>query len=102
MATSDLQGKSRAILVEVNYAKGDRIIITDNEMITTRKNLMKNNQVALLAFEEDYSYSLKILGEAEYHTKDKHFDFVKSLESNKNYSPEGAVVISIKEIIEIK
>lgn len=102
LATSNLQGKPRAIFVEVNKAKGDQIIITDNEMVTTKKNLLENKQVALLAFEEDYSYCLKILGEAEYYTEGRYFNFVKNLETNKDYSPKGAVVITIKEVIELK
>lgn len=100
LATSDLKAKPRAIFVEVNQAKDDQIIITDNEMATTRQNLLENKQVAILAFEEDYSYCHKILGEAEYYTEGEHFDFVKNLETNKDFSPKGAVVVKIKEVIE--
>jgi predicted pyridoxine 5'-phosphate oxidase superfamily flavin-nucleotide-binding protein len=102
LATSSLEGEPQAILVEVNQVKDDKIIITDNEMETTRKNLLENNKVALLAFEEDYSYCLKILGEAEYCIKGEYFDFVKNLETNKRRSPKGAVVITVKEVIEFK
>lgn len=71
-------------------------------METTRKNLLENKQIAILAFEEDYSYCLKILGEAEYYTKGEYFDLVKKLEANKDFSPKGAVVITIKDISEFK
>jgi len=100
LTTSNLQAKPWAILAEVNQAKDDQIIITDNEMVITRENLLKNKQVALLAFEEDYSYCLKILGEAEYYTEGEYFDFVKNLETNKDQSPKGAIVITIKEVDE--
>lgn len=102
LATSSLQDKPRAIFVEVNKTNGDQIIIADNEMVVTKKNLLENKQVTLLAFEEDYSYCLKILGEAEYYTNGKYFGFVKNLEANKDQSPKGAVVIKIKEVIEFK
>lgn len=102
LATSSLKGEPQAIIVEANQVKDDKIIITDNEMETTRKNLLENNKVALLAFEEDYSYCLKILGEAEYCTKGEYFDFVKNLETNESRSPKGAVVITVKETIEFE
>ena len=102
MATSDLEGNPRATFVEINQAKDDQIIITDNEMVTVKKNLLENGQVCILASEEDYSYCLKILGEAEYYTEGEYFNFVKNLEANKDKTPKGAVAISIKEIIEFK
>lgn len=102
LATADLKAKPRAIFVEINKAGDDNIIITDNEMIMTRKNLLENRQVAILAFEKDFSYCLKILGKARYYTKGKYFNFVRKLEANKNRRPKGAVVISIKDIIKLK
>ena len=102
LATANSQARPRAIFVEVNRAKDDKIIITDNEMETTRKNLLENKNIFILAFEEDYHYGLKILGDAEYYTEGEYFDFVKNLETNKNFSPKGAIVITVKETIEFK
>ena len=102
LTTASLQGKPRSIFVEVNQVKDDKIVITDNVMVTTRKNLLENKQVALLVFEEDYSYCLEISGRAEYHTTGGYFDFVRGLETNKNYSPKGAVVVIVEEVIEVK
>lgn len=100
LATADLKGKPRAIFVEVNQVKDNKIIITDNEMVVTRKNLLKNKEVALLAFKKDYSYCLKILGKAGYFTKGQYFDFVKNLKTNKNQSPKGVIVINVEKVIE--
>lgn len=102
LATSDLEGKPRASLVEVNKVENDKIVITDNEMATMRNNLVENKKIACVAFEEDYSYCLKILGEAEYCVTGEYFDFVKSLDANKGQNPKGAIVITAKEIIEFK
>ncbi len=102
LATSSPDHKPRAIFVEVNKAEGDKIIITDGAMETTKNNLLENKNVFLLAFEEDYHYGLKISGEVEYYTEGEYFDFVRDLETNKNHSPKGAVVINIKEVIEFK
>ena len=102
LATSSLKGDPRAIFVEANQAKDDKIIITDNEMETTRRNLLENKQVFILVSEEDYSYCLKISGKAEYYTEGKYFDFVRNLEANKDFLQKGAIVITIKNINEFK
>jgi predicted pyridoxine 5'-phosphate oxidase superfamily flavin-nucleotide-binding protein len=74
----------------------------DNQMNLTRKNLLENKNVFILAWEEDYSYGLKISGEAKYYSNSGYFDFVKRLETNKGFSPKGAVVVAIKEVVALK
>lgn len=102
LATSNLKARPRVIFVEVNQVKDNRIIISDNEMKITRQNLLKNKQVCILVFEKDFSYCLKILGEAKYYKNGKYFDFVKNLKTNKMQSPKGAIVITLKDIIKLK
>ena len=102
LATSDLNYKPRAIFVEVNQAKDNQIVITDNEMKITKKNLLENNKVALLVFEKDYSYCLKILGKAKYYKKGKWLKLVKSLKENKGLPAKGAIVIKVEKIIQSK
>ncbi len=99
LATSK-DNQPRAIFVEINKAENDEIVITNNEMKATQENILANKKVFILAFEEDYHYGLKISGEAEYHTEGKYFDFVKNLETNKKYSPKGAIVVKTKEVTE--
>lgn len=102
LATSSLDGQPRAIIVEVNKAEGETLIITDNEMNETRNNLLANGKVSILAFEEDYSFCFKIFGVAEYCQSGEYYDFVKNLETNKKEVPKGAVVIAIDKVIEFK
>jgi predicted pyridoxine 5'-phosphate oxidase superfamily flavin-nucleotide-binding protein len=102
LATASLKGDPRAIIVEVNKAGGDKLIITDNEMGATKDNFLANNKVFVLAFEADYSYCLKIIGVAKHYQGGEHFDFVKNLETNKKQNPKGAVVVNIKQIIEFQ
>jgi len=102
LGTTDKKLKPRCILVEMNLIYFDKIIITDNEMNTTRKNILKNPQVFILASNKDYSYYLKISGTAEYYTVGPYFDAVQNLKENKNYKPKGAVVINIDKVLELK
>lgn len=101
-ATADLKAKPRIIFVEINQAKDDKIVITDSEMKITKKNLLQNNKVALLAFEKDYSYCLKILGKTKYYTKGKWLNYVKNLKANKEFPAKGAIVVKVEKIIESK
>lgn len=100
LATANHNAEPRAIIVEANKAEKDKIIITDNQMGITRDNLLSNKHVFLLAYEEDYHYCLKISGDTEYFASGEYFDFVRNLETNKNYLPKGVVVVTINEIIE--
>lgn len=100
LATSDFELMPRAIFVEVNKAEKDKIIITDNQMETTKKNILSNKNVFLLAHEDDYHYGLKVIGRAEYFSEGEQFDFVQKLETNKNWSPKGAIVVTIDNVIE--
>ncbi len=100
LATADVSSRPRGIFVEVNQVDGDKIIITDNQMVKTKNNLLENKNVFLLAFEDDYSYGLKISGVAEYITDGEYFESIKNLETNKNFVPKGAVVVNVREIAE--
>ncbi len=101
-ATSGVNAVPQVVFVEVNSADKDEIVITDNQMELTKKNIIENKKVSILAFKEDYSYCIRISGEAEHYTSGKYFDFVKGLETNKDWSPKGAVVVRIKEVFEFK
>ena len=100
LSTSSIDRKPRAIFVELNKVEDDKIIIANNQMETTSKNLIENKNVFVLVFEKDYHYGLKISGEAQYQTEGEYFDLVSGLETNKDYSPKGAIVVTIKDVIE--
>jgi len=102
LATTDKNCQPRAIIVEVNKAEKDKLVITSNQMIVSEKNILANRKVFVLAYEEDYHYGIKITGEAEYLSSGEYFEYVKGLGTNKNYSPKATVVISIKNIEEFE
>lgn len=102
LATTDLDFQPRAIIIEVNKVEGDRLVITDNEMGITRNNILANKKVSILVFESDYSYCLKLIGEAEYYSCGNYFDYVIGLQANKGRLPKGAVVVKINGIFEFK
>lgn len=101
LSTSSKDAKPRAIFVEINKAENDKIIFTDNQMDISNRNILENGQVALLIFPKDLSYYIKISGRAKYYSEGPDFDFVKSLETNSNYSPRGAIVVETEKITEV-
>ena len=89
-------GKPRNIAMEINKFEGDTIIMTDNHLHKCVENIKKNPFVSIVFWNDEMG--IRIDGKAEYEEKGKWFDYVKNLESNKKYSPKGAIVIKVQEV----
>ncbi len=100
LATADDKSTRRAIFVEADYISENRIVISNNAMKVTENNLKTNDKVFLLAFNKDYSKVLKISGKVKYETEGKWYEYVKKLETNKNWSPKGAVIVNAISVTE--
>jgi len=95
-ATASKSGVPNLVCVVPNKLDGGRVIITDNMMNKTAKNLKENKFASLSIYSLGKGIQLK--GLVEYHTKGSDFDFVKSAPSNKGYSPKAAIVFLVLEI----
>ncbi|MDD3283977.1 MAG: pyridoxamine 5'-phosphate oxidase family protein [Patescibacteria group bacterium] len=99
--TCDSRNKPNSIFVEIcKIEDEDKIIITDNEMKITRKNLQENCNVCLLFNDNKYNV-IKIFGKAKYFKSGKYFEYVKKLKDNIGHNPKAAVVVKVLKIIEI-
>jgi len=81
--------------------EGDKILITDNFMKTTVKNLLKNNNVALVVWNNRWE-GYQFLGKAKYYKKGKWLNYVKKLKENKGLPAKGAIVVKVEKIIKSK
>ena len=81
--------------------EGSKILITDNFMKTTVKNLLKNNNVALVVWNKRWE-GYQFLGKAKYYKKGKWLNYVKNLKENKGLPAKGAIVIKVEKIIKSK
>ena len=97
LATIDNEGKPYVIAVASVKVKDNEIIITNNYMKKTIENLKNSPNVSLVVWNKDLE-GYKIQGIAEYFSEGEFFDFVKSLEENKNEPCKGVIVIEINEI----
>jgi uncharacterized pyridoxamine 5'-phosphate oxidase family protein len=79
----------------------DKLLITDNFMNSTIKNIFKNNNVALVTWDKK-ERELQILGKAKYYNKGKWLKCVKEAKENKGMPAKGAILVKINKIIESK
>jgi len=79
----------------------NKIIITDNFMKSTVKNIKNNSNVAIVAWDKDWN-GCQILGKAKYYDSGKWLNFIKSIKENKDMPAKGAIVVSINKIIKSK
>lgn len=96
--------KNKPYVVAVAYCKvldKNTILITDNYMKTTIINILENNNVALVAWNQKWE-GVQILGKAKYYRKGKWLDYVKTMKENKGMPAKGASLIKIDKIIKSK
>ncbi len=101
-ATIDENGSPHCIAVAfVKVVSKNQILVTDNYMSGTRKNIQRNPSVALVVWnknwkEECVGYELR--GTAEYFTSGKWYEMVKQIPENKGEPCKGAILITINKI----
>ncbi len=102
LATVDEENKPHCIAVSfVKVFPPDKLLITDNYMVETIKNLKRNPNVSLVVWnpnwrEECVGYELR--GKAEYFTSGKWYEIVKKLPENQGEPCKGAILVTIYKI----
>jgi len=90
--------------IAVAFAKvisNNQILITDNYMATTPKNIKKNNHVALVVWNKNWEENCigyELQGTAEYFKEGEFYEKVKKIPENKNEPCKGAILITIHNI----
>jgi len=97
LATIDNEGNPYCIVIACVKIKDNKIVITNNYMNKTLKNIQDNNKVCLVVWDNNMN-GYQFVGEAEYFEEGKWLDFVKAIEENKDEPCKGAIVIEINEI----
>ncbi|MGC9309819.1 MAG: pyridoxamine 5'-phosphate oxidase family protein [Candidatus Nanoarchaeia archaeon] len=97
LATTDEGNNPYAIAVAYVKVREDNIIITDNYMKTTIKNIKANPNVCLVVWDNNWN-GYQIKGKAEYFDKGKWLEFVKTISENKDEPSKGAILIGVENI----
>lgn len=95
---------NKPYVIGVAYCKvieKDKILVTDNYMKSTVDNILKNNNVAMVVWNNKWE-GYQFVGKAEYFQKGKWADYVKRMKENKKLPAKGAILIKVKKIIQSK
>jgi hypothetical protein len=101
-ATADENGNPHCIAVGfVKVVSENQILVMDNYMVKTRKNIQRNPNVALVVWNKNWKencvgYELK--GTAEYFTNGKWHELIKQIPENKGEPCKGAILVTINKI----
>ena len=82
----------------VKVVSETEIVITDNYMNQTLKDIITNKNVCLLVWDKEMK-GYKIIGQAEYFTDGKWLDTVKGLTDNEGLPAKGAILVTVEKII---
>jgi len=98
-ATCDLWGKPNVIAVSFcRVVDKDKILVTDNFMNKTRKNLLENNKVAISVWSNDGNEGYQFKGRTDYLTSGKWKRIVDKDPNNKGLAHKAAVLVTVEEI----
>ena len=94
-------GKPNAIGVAcVKVVSEAELVVTDNYMNQTPKDILTNKNVCLLVWNSELK-GYKIIGQAEYFTNGKWLDYVKKMSENSGLPAKGAILVKIEKIIKL-
>lgn len=99
LATSDLSNRPNVVAVACcKVINKDKILITDNFMNKTKKNLLANSRVALAVWSDDWEEGYQFKGKAEYLVSGRWKKAVDENPNNKGLAHKAAVLATIDEI----
>jgi predicted pyridoxine 5'-phosphate oxidase superfamily flavin-nucleotide-binding protein len=76
----------------------NKILITDNFMNKTRKNLLENNKAAVAVWSSNMTEGYQFKGKVEYLTKGKWQQMVNEDPENEGLAHKAAVLLHVEEI----
>jgi len=94
LATVMPNGKPNAIGVAfVKVVDENKLLITDNYMNQTIKDIKNNPRVVIVVWDKDMN-GFKMTGKAQYLNKGKWVDEVKAMPENKDEPAKGAILFT--------
>lgn len=75
-----------------------KVLITDNYMNQTIKDIKNNQRVALAVWNKKWE-GYKLIGKAEYFNQGKWLEMVKKMPENKDMPAKGAILVNVDRVI---
>jgi len=91
----------RPNVIGVAYVKvvdGNHLLVTDNYMNQTIKDISNNPNVAIVVWDKEMN-GYKLIGKCGYFTTGEWVDRVKALPENKGMPSKRALLITVEKII---
>lgn len=85
----------------VKVVSGSQLLVTDNFMKQTRRNLVKNSSVCLAVWDKKFK-GCKLSGTARYYNRGIWKECVRQLPENKGLPAKGAIIVTVKKLIPLK
>lgn len=102
LATSDLNNRVNiSVVAYLKVVDKNKILITDNFMAQTKKNILKNPKVCLAVWNKNWQ-GFKLFGQAKYFSTGQWLSFAKKMKENKNMPVKGAIILSPTKIMNLK
>ena len=102
LATVGAGNKPNVIAVAfVKVVSPKEILISDNFMKQTAKNLKSNKNVSIAVWDKGWK-GCKIVGTASYYTTGKWFKYMQDMPENKGLPAKGAILVKVKGVWESK
>lgn len=99
IATADKSGKPNVVFITMWKVLDDEtILIVDNFLSKTRKNIEANPSMALVVYDSDAKKSFQIKGNVDIETKGDRFSTAREMADSKKLPGKAAVVFHVKEI----
>lgn len=101
LATVDSSGNPHCIAVAFVKVFDDKILITDNYMVETPKNIKNNPNVSLSVWTRNWEEDCKgfeLKGTAEVFSEGEWMDKIKEIPENKGEPCKNAILVTIKDI----
>ena len=94
-------GKPNVIVVAcVKVVSKNQILITDNFMKQTKKNIAKNPNVCIAVWDKNWK-GYKINGKARYFSSGKWKEFVQGMKESKSMPAKGAILVTVSKIVKL-
>jgi uncharacterized protein len=102
LATVNKNGNPHNIAVGfVKVVSKNQLVISDNYLEETIKNIKNNPNVSLVVWCEDWKENFvgyELAGKVEYFTNGKWVDFIKKISENEDAPCKGAILVTLNKM----
>lgn len=99
LATVMPDGRPNVIgVASVKVVDEDKLLVTDNFMNQTVKDIKNNPNVVLVVWDKDMN-GFKLVGTAEYFDKGEWLNKVKAMPENRGLPTKGAILVKVDLVI---